>query len=177
VGFYFLGTDGTDKIGIGNLAFWGNVGFGDEENSTGASDAVFWRAIQAESMREEMAPFVRETMFPYGSVRAAEELLDGALFSCRGRGGDESNNVVGIELGDSGAAGRSDGATAVAGKACVGLGQGFLFVNGIGRVGCRGEQMRGRWWLHPLFECREFDDRHPLFWNRRRNKRLGLVHW
>jgi hypothetical protein len=92
-------------------------------------------------------------MFPYGSVRATEELLDGALFSCRGRGGDESSNVVGIGLGNSGlskrlmcvAAGRSDGATALAGKACVGLGQGFLGGSGIGRVGCRGKQMRGRW--------------------------------
>jgi hypothetical protein len=82
-------------------------------------------------------------MFPYGSVRAAEELLDGALFSCRGRSGDESSNVVGIRLGDSGlgkrlvcvAAGRLDGATALAGKACAGLGQGSLCGNGIERVG------------------------------------------
>jgi hypothetical protein len=124
-------------------------------------------------------------MFPYGSVRAAEELLDGALFSCRGQSGDESSNGVGIGLGDSGlgkrlvcvAAGRSDGATALAGKACTGLGQGFLGGNGNGRVGCRGEQWRGRWWLHPLFECRELDNRHPLFWNRRCNERFGLVHW
>jgi hypothetical protein len=50
MGFCFLGTDVTDKIGVGNLAFWGDVRFGDEENSTRASDAVFWRAIQAESM-------------------------------------------------------------------------------------------------------------------------------
>jgi hypothetical protein len=50
MGFCFLGTDVTDKIGVGNLALWGDVRFGDEENSTGASDAVFWRAIQAESM-------------------------------------------------------------------------------------------------------------------------------
>jgi hypothetical protein len=50
MGFYFLGTDATDKIDVGNLAFWGDVRFGNEENSTGAGDAVFWRAIQAESM-------------------------------------------------------------------------------------------------------------------------------
>ena len=93
--------------------------------------------------------------------------------------------MVGIRLGDSGlgkrlvclVAGRSDSATALAGKACVGLGQGFLGGNVIGRVACRGEQMRGQCWLHPLFKCRELDDRHPLFWNRRCNERFGLVHW
>jgi hypothetical protein len=82
-------------------------------------------------------------MFPYGSVRAAEELLDGTLFPCRGRSGDESCNVVGIRLGGSGlgkrlvcvVAGRPGSATALAGKACVGLGQGFLGGNGIGRAG------------------------------------------
>ena len=48
--FRFLGTDVKDKVGVGHLAFWGNVRLGNEEHHTSTSDAVFGRAIEAESM-------------------------------------------------------------------------------------------------------------------------------
>jgi hypothetical protein len=50
MGFRFLGTDVTDKVGVGHLALWEDVRLGNEEHRTSTSDAVFGRAIEAKSM-------------------------------------------------------------------------------------------------------------------------------
>jgi hypothetical protein len=85
VGFYFLGTDVTDKVGVGDdLPFW-HLGLFDKENSAGAFDSFFRQAIATDAVRSSSAPFVAEAASPLGCIWAAEALFEGALVASIGR--------------------------------------------------------------------------------------------
>ncbi len=84
VGFYFLGTDVTDKVGVGDdLPFW-RLGLFDKENSAGAFDSFFRQAIATDAVRSSSAPFVAEAASPLGCIWAAEALFEGALVASIG---------------------------------------------------------------------------------------------
>ena len=102
--FCFLGTDDADEVGVGYFATGWDLGLVNEEDGAGAFDALGKRAIFAEAVRKEAAPFVGEAAGPDGLFGAVDELFDGALLAGDWRGGGESGDVVCI-LGSGGSLG------------------------------------------------------------------------
>jgi hypothetical protein len=79
--FGFLGTDDADEVGAGCFATGWDLGLANEEDGAGVFDALGKRAIFAEAVRKEAAPFVGEAADPDGLFGAVDELFDGALLA------------------------------------------------------------------------------------------------
>ena len=70
--FGLLGTDAADEVGIGDFAILGDLGLLDEEGGAGAFDLFDERAISADAMGEDSAPFVCKATFPGFCIWAEE---------------------------------------------------------------------------------------------------------